>query len=170
MSDILNKIVAVKHEEVAAAKKRLPFDAMRQDAESRVLTRDFEGALRAKIAKGQAAVIAEIKKASPSKGVLRADYVANKTNGGGLLGYSFDDGINGIGRGVLPDGSFAKGDGTGANRYALSVGFNYRVDETATFKFEYRLDGANQPVFLDAKDGSYAKKNSLLGASMVVSF
>ena len=73
-SDILNKIVAVKHEEVAAAKKRLPFDAMRADAESRVLTRDFEGALRAKIAKGQAAVIAEVKKASPSKGVLRADF------------------------------------------------------------------------------------------------
>ncbi|WP_343735691.1 indole-3-glycerol phosphate synthase TrpC [Acidovorax sp.] len=73
-SDILNKIVAVKHEEVAAAKKRLSFDAMRADAESRVLTRDFEGALRAKIAKGQAAVIAEVKKVSPSKGVLRADF------------------------------------------------------------------------------------------------
>ena len=74
-SDILNKIVAVKHEEVAAAKKRLSFEAMRADAESRVLTRDFEGALRAKIAKGQAAVIAEIKKASPSKGVLREHFV-----------------------------------------------------------------------------------------------
>ena len=74
MSDILNKIVAVKHEEVAAAKKRLPLSAMRADAESRVLTRDFEGALRAKIAKGQAAVIAEVKKASPSKGVLRANF------------------------------------------------------------------------------------------------
>ena len=74
MSDILNKIVAVKHEEVAAAKQRLPLPAMRADAESRVLTRDFEGALRAKIAKGQAAVIAEIKKASPSKGVLRANF------------------------------------------------------------------------------------------------
>ena len=73
-SDILNKIVAVKHEEVAAAQKRLPLPAMRADAESRVLTRDFEGALRAKIAKGQAAVIAEIKKASPSKSVLRAHF------------------------------------------------------------------------------------------------
>ena len=71
MSDILNQIVAVKHEEIAAAQKRLPFAAMRLDAESRVLTRDFVGALRAKIARNQAAVIAEIKKASPSKGVLR---------------------------------------------------------------------------------------------------
>ena len=75
MSDILNKIVAVKHEEVAAAQKRMPLAAMRADAESRVLTRDFEGALRAKIARGQAAVIAEIKKASPSKGVIRADFI-----------------------------------------------------------------------------------------------
>ncbi|MBB6561296.1 indole-3-glycerol phosphate synthase [Acidovorax soli] len=75
MSDILNKIVAVKHEEVAAAIKRMPLAAMRADAESRVLTRDFEGALRAKIARGQAAVIAEVKKASPSKGVLRADFI-----------------------------------------------------------------------------------------------
>jgi indole-3-glycerol phosphate synthase len=75
MSDILNKIVAVKHEEVAAAVKRMPLAAMRADAESRVLTRDFEGSLRAKIAKGQAAVIAEVKKASPSKGVLRADFI-----------------------------------------------------------------------------------------------
>ena len=75
MSDILNKIVAVKREELAAAQKRMPLAEMRRDAESRVLTRDFEGALRAKIAKGQAAVIAEIKKASPSKGVIRADFI-----------------------------------------------------------------------------------------------
>ena len=71
MSDILNKIVAVKHEEVAAAKKRTSLEAIRFDAESRVLTRDFAGAMRAKIGAGQAAVIAEIKKASPSKGVIR---------------------------------------------------------------------------------------------------
>ena len=75
MSDILNKIVAVKHEEVAAAKKKRSLEAVREDAFSRVLTRDFEGALRAKIAAGKPAVIAEVKKASPSKGVLRADFV-----------------------------------------------------------------------------------------------
>jgi indole-3-glycerol phosphate synthase len=75
MSDILDKIVAVKHQEVAAAKKRISLEAMRADAESRVLTRDFVGALRAKIAVGKPAVIAEIKKASPSKGVLREDFI-----------------------------------------------------------------------------------------------
>ena len=75
MSDILNKIVAVKREEVAAGLKKKSLAAMRADAESRVLTRDFEGALRTKIAAGQAAVIAEIKKASPSKGVLREDFI-----------------------------------------------------------------------------------------------
>jgi indole-3-glycerol phosphate synthase len=76
MSDILNRIVAVKRDEVAAGLKKMPLAAMRADAESRVLTRDFVGAMRAKIALGQAAVIAEVKKASPSKGVLRADFIA----------------------------------------------------------------------------------------------
>ena len=75
MSDILNQIVAVKREEIAAAIKKKPLAVMREDAESRVLTRDFVGALRAKIAAGQPAVIAEVKKASPSKGVLRADFI-----------------------------------------------------------------------------------------------
>jgi indole-3-glycerol phosphate synthase len=75
MSDILNRIVAVKREEISAAQKKIPFAQMRADAQSRVLTRDFEGALWRKIASGQSAVIAEIKKASPSKGVLRADFI-----------------------------------------------------------------------------------------------
>ena len=75
MTDILDKIVAVKREEVAASLRHKPLDVVRADAESRVLTRDFEGAMRAKIAAGQAAVIAEIKKASPSKGVLRAEFI-----------------------------------------------------------------------------------------------
>ncbi len=66
MNDILEKIVAVKREEVAAGLKKVSLAAMREDAESRVLTRDFVGALRGKIAQGQAAVIAEVKKASPS--------------------------------------------------------------------------------------------------------
>jgi indole-3-glycerol phosphate synthase len=75
MSDILNRIVATKREEIALALKKAPLAAMREDAESRLLTRDFEGALRAKIAAGLPAVIAEVKKASPSKGVIRADFI-----------------------------------------------------------------------------------------------
>jgi indole-3-glycerol phosphate synthase len=75
MSDILNKIVAVKREEVAQGLQRKSLHVMREDAESRVLTRDFVGAMRAQIAAGRSAVIAEVKKASPSKGVLRADFI-----------------------------------------------------------------------------------------------
>lgn len=75
MSDILKKIVAVKHEEIAQASQKKSLAMVRADAESRVLTRDFVGAIQRKIGQGQAAVIAEIKKASPSKGVLRADFI-----------------------------------------------------------------------------------------------
>ena len=75
MSDILKKIVAVKHEEIALASRKKSLALVRADAESRVLTRDFVGAMRQKMANNQAAVIAEIKKASPSKGVLRADFI-----------------------------------------------------------------------------------------------
>ena len=66
MSDILKKICDVKVQEVAAAQRAIPFAEMRRDAESRISTRDFEGAIRAKIAKGHAGVIAEVKKASPT--------------------------------------------------------------------------------------------------------
>jgi indole-3-glycerol phosphate synthase len=75
MSDILKKIVAVKHEEIALASQKKSLAMVRADAESRVLTRDFVGAIQHKVQQGQAAVIAEIKKASPSKGVLRADFI-----------------------------------------------------------------------------------------------
>ena len=75
MSNILNQIVAVKRQEIAESLGRKSLAYIREDAESRVLTRDFVGALRAKIAAGQPAVIAEVKKASPSKGVLRADFI-----------------------------------------------------------------------------------------------
>ncbi len=74
MSDILKKILAVKVREVAEARAIKPLAAMRAAAEQAVPVRDFTGAIRGKIAAGQAAVIAEIKKASPSKGVLRAEF------------------------------------------------------------------------------------------------
>ncbi len=74
MSDILDKILARKAEEIAAAKRARPLEYLRDEARAAPPARDFAGALRAKIACGQAAVIAEIKKASPSKGLLRADF------------------------------------------------------------------------------------------------
>ncbi len=74
-SDILNRIVEVKRDEIRAARKRRDLASLRRDAESLGGVRDFVGAMRAKIAAGQAAVIAEIKKASPSKGVLREHFV-----------------------------------------------------------------------------------------------
>jgi len=78
MSDILDKILAVKADEVAAARKHRDLYSLRNEVESdgdaRRSLRGFEQALRAKIAAGQAGVIAEVKKASPSKGVLRADF------------------------------------------------------------------------------------------------
>jgi indole-3-glycerol phosphate synthase len=75
MSDILTRIVAVKHEEVAEAKRLRDGASMRRDALAQAAARDYVGALRAKIAAGQSAVIAEIKKASPSKGVIREHFV-----------------------------------------------------------------------------------------------
>jgi indole-3-glycerol phosphate synthase len=75
MSDILQRIVAVKHEEIAAARSRRSLASLREEAESRRDTRGFAAALRAKLAAHRPAVIAEIKKASPSKGVIREHFV-----------------------------------------------------------------------------------------------
>ena len=74
MADILKRIVAVKTEEVARAKGVKSLAALRTEARQAQPVRDFAGALRARIAAGKPAVIAEIKKASPSRGVLREDF------------------------------------------------------------------------------------------------
>jgi len=74
MSDILKKILAVKAQEVSAAQKLKSFAEMRTEAERAAPVRDFVAAIRAKIDSGQPAVISEIKKASPSKGILRANF------------------------------------------------------------------------------------------------
>jgi indole-3-glycerol phosphate synthase len=74
MDDILKRIVAAKRDEVAAGRRIRDTASVRRAADSAGAPRDFVGALQARIAGGAAAVIAEIKKASPSKGVLRADF------------------------------------------------------------------------------------------------
>ncbi len=74
MSDILNKIIATKHEEVAAALATKSLAAVEAEAAAQAAPRDFVGAIRHKLSHGQPAIIAEIKKASPSKGVIRPDF------------------------------------------------------------------------------------------------
>jgi indole-3-glycerol phosphate synthase len=74
MTDILERIVAVKRGEIEAARRVKPLAALRSDAEAAPAARDFAGTMRSTVAGGRPAVIAEIKKASPSKGVLRADF------------------------------------------------------------------------------------------------
>jgi indole-3-glycerol phosphate synthase len=74
MSDILNKILAVKREEVAAASAARPLTIVKAAAEAQAAARDFVDSIKAKVGAGGTAVIAEIKKASPSKGVIRADF------------------------------------------------------------------------------------------------
>jgi len=105
--------------------------------------------------------------------VARLDYLKNNKNGGGLLGFGADN-RNGIGPGVLGyDGDGAliyNNTEKGANRSALSLGLSYLVDLSTTVKLEYRYDRANQPVFEFVKDSSFSKSNSLLGASVVVTF
>ena len=75
MADILDRIVAVKREELALSRAARPLAELRRDAEALGGVRDFARALQTRVAAGQAAVIAEVKKASPSKGVLREHFV-----------------------------------------------------------------------------------------------
>ncbi len=74
MSDVLRKILARKAEEVAACRARAPLAEVMACAAEASPVRGFASALERKIAAGQPAVIAEVKKASPSKGVIRADF------------------------------------------------------------------------------------------------
>ncbi len=107
------------------------------------------------------------------EGVGRFDFIDNSRNGGGLLGYGTSP-ENGIG----PDGNlgcdpgvvFVDGCDKGANRYALSFGLNYVFNPNTIFKAEYRYDWSNLNVFQYVSDGSFRKSNSVLGASVVVSF
>ncbi len=102
------------------------------------------------------------------EGVVRADYIYNRKNGGGLLGFGGDS-LNGIGPGFDTNGDLNFGQ-HGANRYALSVGSNYQFNAYTLFKLEYRFDGATKRVFEYVDNGSFKKTNHLFGAQMVVSF
>jgi indole-3-glycerol phosphate synthase len=71
---VLDQILTTKRAEIAAAQAHRPLASLRHEAEQQRDVRDFTGAIRSDVAAGRAAVIAEIKKASPSKGVLRAQF------------------------------------------------------------------------------------------------
>jgi Protein of unknown function (DUF3138) len=129
-----------------------------------------------------ASVLAAYKFAPRLEGIVRGDYVSNRKNGGGLLGYTgmFDaststhgDYRNGIGMSgnidCATDATVAECN-RGANRMALSLGMSYLYDLNTTFKFEVRHDRADQAVFLYEKDGSYRKSTNLFGASVLVAF
>ena len=107
------------------------------------------------------------------QGLVRADYIRNTKNGGGLFGYTgfaddngnalTYDGRNGIGATVADPNR-------GANRWAVSTGMKYLFDTSTTLKLEYRLDGADRAVFDDVKTGAVKKFNQMIAASVLVAF
>jgi len=105
------------------------------------------------------------------EGIVRADYLSNQKTGGGLLDYTFADPSNGIG----PDMNGGDPE-KGADKYAITVGLKYGINSNATFKLEYRYDGAtqnvfgNKDVFLGGADPQYGKSNSLVSTGVLVYF
>jgi Protein of unknown function (DUF3138) len=116
------------------------------------------------------------------EGIARMDYIRNRKNGGGLLGFTgywdpanggFGDARNGIGPDPTQDcvtDPTVSACNRGANRGALSLGLSYLFDSSTTFKAEYRIDRADLPVFEVVKDGAFKKTNQMFGASVLVSF
>lgn len=96
--------------------------------------------------------------------VGRLDHLDNHAHGGGLLGWNFADGRNGIGPDPLGDTE------RGASRQALALGLRWQHDANVAFKAEARLDRADLPVFTDAATGGQHRSSAMLGAAMVVSF
>jgi len=121
------------------------------------------------------------------QGLVRADFLHNRRHGGGLFGYTgywpaygTNDLAGDFRNGIGPDATLGcentdpallpAGCHRGANRYALSLGLRYLLNEHTTLKAEYRFDGATERVFYDVRSGNFLKRNHLLGASVVVAF
>jgi opacity protein-like surface antigen len=126
------------------------------------------GALRDAIWAG-ASALASYKVTPRLELALRADYLLNHWNGGGLLAFSSADDRNGIGPDPMGDPS------KGADRYAVTAGLNYAFTANASLKGEYRLDGATRPVFRASDDEDpalvdYARLNHLVSGSLVLFF
>ena len=131
-----------------------------------------------------------------TEGVVRADYLKNSKNGGGMPGNVFretfvqtdtngdgifdefddlaisvlNDPFSGFGPEIDSTTGLANDADKGANRYALTATFNYLLDKNVTLRPKYRLDGASLRTFLNTKDGSYSKTNSLLGLKLLYFF
>jgi hypothetical protein len=107
-------------------------------------------------------------------GFARMDYLNDSKNGGGLVGgylVGATDSYNGFGPQCTDSACSSVVDpNKGANRYALSLGWNYLLTESTTLKMEYRYDRSSLATFYNVSDGSYKKDNNLLAASVVVSF
>ncbi len=137
-----------------------------------------------------ASILAAYKLTPRLEGVLRADFIANEKNGGGLFDWTAPDAVNGIGPAnggafiddpanpgtLIPDYTDPSWK-TGANKYAITAGLSYAIDSNATFKLEYRYDGATQKVFGNkdlltgtGADPKYLKSNSLISTGVVVFF
>jgi Protein of unknown function (DUF3138) len=132
--------------------------------------------------------------------LARADYLNNSKNGGGtfnvffnsacaaardengVLGAELDqpcaDGVNGFGPGMVyatdangENGQWEVGDANkGSNRYALSLGMSYLLNQFTTIKAEYRFDASNKRVFQYVSDGAYKKNNHVFGVSTLITF
>ena len=110
--------------------------------------------------------------------LVRLDYLNNRKNGGGVYGASLEDngtgtyidGISGFGPSIDNSTGMAVDPSRGVNRYALSTGLNYLLNDNTSLKFEVRYDRANGNVFLDSKTGLYKKSNVLVGGAIVFQF
>ncbi len=109
-------------------------------------------------------------KVTPTLQLLtRFDYINNRRNGGGIYAGTTGDNVSGFGP-ELDNTGAAIDPNRGANRYALSAGFNYSINANAAWKAEARVDRSSGYNFMDPKTGAFKRSNVLLGTAVVVSF